>query len=90
MKNIQGKIKEVESKIQNLKSERKYFTFRFKDCKNHECKTIDMMLRAIRRSLFKAEAELRKLKLKNKIMKNKISKNASIPCTARGAAIFWR
>lgn len=45
MKNIQSKIKEVELEIQGLKSERKYFTLRLKDCKNHECKMIDMMFR---------------------------------------------
>lgn len=67
MKNIQSKIKEVELEIQGLKSERKYFTLRFKDCKNHECKMIDMMLRAIGRSLFKAEARLRKLELELKL-----------------------
>lgn len=67
MKNIQSKIKEVELEIQGLKSERKYFTLRLKDCKNHECKMIDMMLRAIGRSLFKAEAILRKLELELKL-----------------------
>lgn len=69
MEIIKEKIKEAESKIHNLKLEIKYFTSRLKDCKNHECKKIDMMLKAIRRRLFEEEAALKKLKLKLKLKK---------------------